>query len=89
MKTKLGKYYYDDPWTVLKFEKRDRGILYNGRTKQYNFYSLSDSSNKDKDQVLEELKTKYKNIRPYPYKMLIFLAAALGISVGFNFFNIF
>ena len=44
MKTKLGKYYYDDPWTVLKFEKRDRGILYNGRTKQYNFYSLSDSS---------------------------------------------
>ncbi len=84
MKTKLDKYYYRDPWTVMKFKSRNRGILYNGRTKQYNFYSLSEPSTKD-----EDIQLKYKNVRPYPYVFIATIVAALGISLAYNIIKIF
>ena len=34
------KLHYKQPWTVLKFEKRGIGMLYNNDTKQYTFHSL-------------------------------------------------
>lgn len=79
MKNKCN-YYYDNVWTVLKFPKRNRAILYNGTTKQYDFYSLPADLSDEK--VLKNIKTV-----KYPTKMLLFLAGALGISLAINIIN--
>ena len=85
MKTKLGKYFYDDPWAVLTFAKRNRGIIYNGRTKKYQFYTLKDKPAKP---AIDVQASKYKNVRPYPYKIIMFLAGALGASLAFNVYKL-
>ena len=75
--TNKCKYFYEDSWTVLKFPKRNRAILYNGTTKQYEFYKLQNLS--DDKQPVKNVKTV-----KYPTKMLMFLAFALGVSLALN-----
>ena len=75
--TNKCKYFYDNSWTVLKFPKRNRAILYNGTTKKYEIYKLRNDSNKD------ELVKKVKTVK-YPTKMLMFLAGALGVSLAIS-----
>jgi|TARA_Y100000310_G_C19967373_1_gene483931 hypothetical protein len=75
--TNKYKYFYDNSWTVLKFPKRNRAILYNGNTKTYEFYKLHGDSKKD------ELVKKVKTVK-YPTKMIMFLAFALGVSLALN-----
>jgi len=75
--TSKCKYFYEDSWTVLKFPKRNRGILYNGTTKQYEFYKLQNLSNN------KQPSNNIKTVK-YPTKMITILAFALGVSLALN-----
>ena len=83
MKSKY-KYFYDNPWTVLKFPKRNKAILYNGKTKQYGFYDLQPVP------IDEKSAKKLKPVdNQYPVKLLMFLAGALGVSFALNVIKMF
>jgi len=76
---------YNSPWTVLEFEKRGVTMLYNDRTKDYEFYKhIPKSKAKVKTLVTEEVVVK---LPPAMIAALI-LGGALGTSLAFNIANI-
>lgn len=79
----INKYtrFYSHPWTVLKFPKRNTAILYNGDTKEYDFYSLKPVNN--------SAPSAEKAESTYPVKMLMFLAGALCFSLVLNIVKMF
>lgn len=79
----INKYtrFYSHPWTVLKFPKRDTAILYNGDTKEYDFYSLKP--------VNVNATPAKKTQSTYPVKTCMFLAGALGVSLVLNIVKMF
>ena len=76
------KLHYKQPWTVLKFEKRGIGMLYNNDTKQYTFHSL-----KPKAEAKAVKPQRLFKITPLMYVALI-MSGALGLSIALNIINL-
>lgn len=75
-------------WTVLSFPKRDKTILYNATTKKYGIY---EGTAKPLGQrvVSDHVNKNYKLIDLKKYRYLILgLAIALGVSLGYNLYQI-
>ena len=79
------KLYYDSPWTALRFEKRGVTLLYNDRTKEYDFYKHA-SKPKPKAKAVD-LEKEYFKLTPLMIAVLV-LSGALGISVAYNIVNV-
>lgn len=75
--------HYNSPWTILEFEKRGVTMLYNNRTKDYEFYKHAPKS-KAKSATCDE---KVVKLSPAMIAVLI-LGGALGVSLAFNIANI-
>ena len=74
---------YNSPWTILEFEKRGVTMLYNNRTKDYEFYKYVPKL-KAKSATRDE---KVVKLSPAMIAVLI-LGGALGVSLAFNIANI-
>mgnify|MGYP003674924485 FL=1 len=74
---------YNSPWTILEFEKRGVTIIYNARTKDYEFYKYAPKS-KAKSVTRDD---KVVKMSPAMIAVLI-LGGALGVSLAFNIANI-
>ena len=76
------KVQYSEPWTVLRFEKRGIGMLYNNSTKQYTFHPL-----KPKTEVKAVKPQRLFKMTPLMYVVLI-MSGALGLSIALNIINL-
>lgn len=68
-----GRVYGTNTWTVHKFPKRNRAILYNSSTKQYEIHKLRTDK--------PEPKLKRVNIDKYRKKILWLTGALIGATV--------
>ena len=75
--------HYNSPWTILEFEKRGVTMLYNNRTKDYEFYKHAEDANTLRATCDE----KVVKLSPAMIAVLI-LGGALGVSLAFNIANI-
>ncbi len=74
-----NKLRYSSPWTVLRFEKRGVSLVYNNKTKEYDFYENSPKMKVTKN------KQKSNKFTPREY-VFIAVTALLGISLAANIF---
>ena len=86
MKSKSNKVFWDDSWLVWSFPKRDKTIVYNAKTKKYNFYNGIPKEKETLKEVI--LKNKQTQSQSDTWRRTcMYLAAALGISLGIIVFH--
>jgi hypothetical protein len=78
------KVHYSEPWTILKFEKRGIGMLYNNKTKHYSFHHLKP---KVKAKATTVKPQRLIKMTPLMYIALI-MSGALGLSIALNIINL-
>jgi len=75
--------YRENAWSILSFPKRNKTILYNGTTKQYEFREGIAKPFVKKAKPIPKPDYKLVNDNKYVYTIIV-LGAALGISLGYN-----
>ena len=81
MKSNANKTFWRDPWFVWAFPKRDRTIVYNAKTKEYDFYK---GIPWEKERIKETIaKNKHSETELNKWKRLsMYFAVSTGVSLG-------
>ena len=73
--------FWDQDWTILKFPKHNRSIIYNATTKKFQFYDLSSNTKKPSNPVTPR-KSIFNSESTIWYYLCVVLALGFGTSLA-------
>jgi hypothetical protein len=82
MKNKINKAFWSGPWTIMSFPRQGTSIVYDAKTKRYNFHEGTPRGRTVSSIKIPEINKKQRSSKWYV--SAIILAGVLGISLAVN-----